>query len=85
MSATNLLFADAPRKHDIEAVRPHKRKHLKPFVFAVKGGDVTIHGANFKEARSRFEAMTGGTVAFIPVTAEKFTKAKKKQLKKDMH
>lgn len=67
MNATSTLFAvEAPKEHDIEAIRPHMRKHLRPFKFLIAGSEVTIHGTNFREANKRFRAMTGFEVAFIP-------------------
>jgi hypothetical protein len=66
MTATSRLFAvDAPRECDIEAVRPHMRKHLRPFKLLINGSEVTINGANPKDAIKRFKAMTGGEVAFV--------------------
>jgi hypothetical protein len=68
MNATsNTLFAvDRPKDHDIEAVRPHMRKHMTPFRFAIAGSEVTVQGTNYADAKKRFKAMTGGEVAFIP-------------------
>jgi hypothetical protein len=72
MNATSNLFAvDRPAAHDIEAIRPHLRKHVQPFKFAIKGGEVTVWGTNYADAKKRFKAMTGGEVAFIPATAPK--------------
>lgn len=66
MSATNTQFAvERPAHYDIEAVRPHMRKHLRPFKFLIAGSEVTINGMNYADAKKRFNAMTQGSVAFI--------------------
>jgi hypothetical protein len=66
MTATSRLFAvDRPAFHDIEAVRPHMRKHLRPFKLLINGSEVTIQGDSPKDAIKRFKAMTGGEVAFV--------------------
>lgn len=67
MNATTPTF-DRPASWDIEAVRPHLRKHLQPFKFLIAGSEVTVHGSNHADAKKRFKAMTGGEVAFIPAT-----------------
>ena len=68
MNATNTLFSvDRPAAHDIEATRPHMRKHMQPFKFLIAGTEVTVQGTNYADAKKRFKAMTGGEVAFIPV------------------
>lgn len=67
----NAVLIDKPNEHDIEAVRPHLRKHMKPFVFQIKGGEVTVQGKNFHDAKKRFKAMTGYEVAFIPANSKK--------------
>ena len=70
MTATSNLFTvDRPKDHDIEAVRPHMRKHLQPFRFLISGSEVTVQGTNYADAKKRFKAMTGGEVAFIPTTS----------------
>ena len=72
MTATSNLFAvDRPKDHDIEAVRPHMRKHLQTFKFLISGSEVTVQGTNYADAKKRFKTMTGGEVAFIPATAPK--------------
>ena len=69
MTATSNLFTvDRPKDHDIEAVRPHMRKHLQPFKFLIAGSEITVQGTNYADAKKRFKAMTGGEVAFIPST-----------------
>jgi hypothetical protein len=64
-SATNLFAVEAPKHFDIEAVRPHMRKHLRPFKLLISGSEVTVHGMNYADAIKRFKAMTGGEVAFV--------------------
>ena len=72
MTATSNLFTvDRPKDHDIEAARPHMRKHLQPFKFLISGSEVTVQGTNYADAKKRFKAMTGGEVAFIPATQPK--------------
>lgn len=66
MNATNQNAYERPQSHDIEAVRAHMRKHLRPFKFLIAGSEVTIHGTNYAEAKKRFKAQTSGSVAFIP-------------------
>lgn len=67
MTAASSLFAvSAPKAHDIEAVRPHMRKHLRPYKLLIDGSEVTINGTNLADAKKRFRAMTGFEVAFIP-------------------
>ena len=66
MNATSTSF-DRPAHWDIEAIRPHMRKHLQPFKFLIEGSEVTVQGTNYADAKKRFKAMTGGEVAFIPV------------------
>lgn len=62
---SSLFAVEAPKAHDIEAVRPHMRKHLRPFKLLINGSEVTINGMNPADAIKRFKAMTGGEVAFI--------------------
>ena len=72
MTATSNLFTvDRPQAHDIEAVRPHMRKHLQSFKFLIPGSEVTVEGTNYADAKKRFKAMTGGEVAFIPANKPK--------------
>ena len=66
MNATNQFAVDRPLAHDVESIRPHMRKHLRPFKFLIAGSEVTIHGTNYAEAKKRFKAQTSGSVAFIP-------------------
>lgn len=69
MNAISTQFAvDRPAAHDIEATRPHMRKHMTAFKFAIAGSEVTVQGTNYADAKKRFKAMTGGEVAFIPAT-----------------
>lgn len=66
MNATSNLFAvDRAKDHDIEAIRPHMRKHLRPFKLLIKDSEVTVLGKNPADAIKRFKAMTGGEVAFV--------------------
>jgi hypothetical protein len=54
MTATSNLFTvDRPKDHDIEAVRPHMRKHLQPFKFLISGSEVTVQGTNYADAPMR--------------------------------
>jgi len=56
---TNLFGVDKPAKHDIEAVRPHIRKHLRLFTFPIKPGvDARIFGTSYRDAEKRLNAMT---------------------------
>jgi hypothetical protein len=64
-TSSNLFSVDRPNDHDIEAVRPHMRKHLRPFKLLIQGSEVTINGTNPADAKKRFKAMTGGGVAFV--------------------
>lgn len=65
MSHSRLFAVDAPRDYDIEAVRPHLRKYLKPHKLHINGSEVTVWGKNTKDAINRFSAMTGGSVGFV--------------------
>jgi hypothetical protein len=75
MNATsNLALVDRPYDHDIEAVRPHMRKHLRPFTMLINTApagekpvvsEVIVNGTNPADAKKRFKAMTGGEVAFV--------------------
>ncbi len=57
---SNLCLVDRPQAHDIEAVRPHMRKHLRPWKLLIAGSEVTIMGTNPADAKKRFKAMTDG-------------------------
>uniref|UniRef100_E6VL73 Uncharacterized protein n=1 Tax=Rhodopseudomonas palustris (strain DX-1) TaxID=652103 RepID=E6VL73_RHOPX len=57
---SNLCLVDRPQAHDIEAVRPHMRKHLRPWKLLISGSEVTIMGTNPADAKKRFKAMTDG-------------------------
>lgn len=72
-NATNAALIDRPAQHDIEAVRSHMRKHLRPFKLLIKGSEVTVWATNPNDAKKRFRAMTGGEVAFTfpPKTQKK--------------
>jgi hypothetical protein len=80
MKSTSRLFAvDAPRDYDIEAVRPHLRRHLKPHKLLINGSEVTVWGKSPKDAINRFSAMTGGSVGFVfPQEPRKPTAGKKR-------
>ena len=65
MSHSRLFAVDAPRDYDIEAVRPHLRKYLKPHKLLINGSEVTVWGKNTKDAINHFSAMTGGSVGFV--------------------
>lgn len=65
MSHSRLFAVDAPRDYDIEAVRPHLRKYLKPHKLLINNSEVTVWGKNTKDAINRFSAMTGGSVGFV--------------------
>ncbi|MBR1173928.1 hypothetical protein JQ617_08185 [Bradyrhizobium sp. KB893862 SZCCT0404] len=64
-SHTNLFSVDAPKAHDIEAVRPHVRKHMRGWKLLINGSEVTINGTTPKDAMKRFNAMTSGEVAYV--------------------
>ena len=74
MNATaNAALIDKPNEHDIEAVRPFQRKHMRPWKLLINESEVTINGATPKDAMKRFRAMTDGSVAFVlaPTTTKK--------------
>lgn len=65
-TATNLCLIDRPADHDIEAVKPFMRRHMRPWKLLMRGGgEVTINGRTPKDAIDRFRQMTGGTVAYV--------------------
>jgi len=81
-NATNTLaLVDRPNDYDIEAVRPHVRKHLRPYKLLIADrsstfekpvvSEVTINGTNLNDAKKRFKAMTGSEVAFFPVKGQR--------------
>jgi hypothetical protein len=70
-ATSNLALVDRPEQHDIEAVRPHMRKHMRPFRLSTPHGFVTINGTNPADAKKRFKAMTHGSVAFAVAPAQK--------------
>ncbi|MCL2714602.1 MAG: hypothetical protein FWD68_08505 [Alphaproteobacteria bacterium] len=64
---TSLFGVDRPAKHDIEAVRPHIRKHMRAFPFVLKNGsEVLINGTGYKDALKRLDAMALAVSGIIP-------------------
>jgi hypothetical protein len=59
-ATSSLALVDRPNHHDIEAQRPHMRKHMRPHKLLIDGSEVTIQGTTTADAIKRFKAMTGG-------------------------
>lgn len=72
-TSSHLFAVDAPKHFDIEAQRPHVRKHMRSHKLLINGSEVTIQGTTPADAIKRFKAMTGGEVAFTtaPKTARR--------------